>query len=1106
MTQPQANGGRRSFVGREEELTSLLGGLEDARAGRGRFIGLVGEAGIGKTRTLEEFVARAGLPDDRILWGRCPEHQGLPAYWPWTQAVGGYVERCDAEALRQDLGRGAADVVQILPSIGDRIGNPEPPPPFDPTQSRLRLFDSMASFLRRTGEREPIVLVLDDLHWADEGSILLLAFLAPELRRSRTLLLGTYREREMKRSPRLLAEVARVSERIPLRGFELDEVNDFIKNRVDHAPKETLVAHLHRVSQGNPFFLDELVRMLRAEGRLEGEEDGSLGAHLPDEVREVIRRNLEPLSADDRSVLTCAAVIGYDFDVARLRAVSGLAADALLERLQAAAAAGVIEEIAGASGHFRFAHMLIRDAVYGEMQPLERARLHRRVGVAIEEMHVGSRDLPFGELARHFVHAAVLGDAAKALEYAQRAGEQDLSRLAYEKAAEHFEVALKVLRLDRPDEARELALRLSLGDAQTYAGDHPRARATFERAAERARALGDASSFARAALGFGFAAPGVGAVYGTLVALLEEALRLLGDADSADRATVLGSLASALYFSRDELRREELSSEAVAMARRVGDPGALARALLQRHHVLWGSDSVPERLGICDELIRFAGDSGDRPIALHGRLWRLVDLLDAGGIVRLDDELEGYTREASHNRIPLYRWFAGVLRSTRAWIDGRLAESERLADEAALLWQDGPLALPEQTRALQRFLVYLETGRVTEVERDFDVMGREYPAIPGWRAGTAIILAETGRFDEARALVDGFVARDFADLPRDANQLSSLASFAMVAHRIADADLAAAVYAALLPHAHRNASIGFAAGTYGACSRYLGLLAATLGRVDDAARHLDDALVANQRFGIRPLVAHTQYDYARVLLLRHERSKAEALLDEARGTAEQVGLTRLLERIGETGGSAPLVRPRTASAIFRREDASWTIAYEGRTIRVKHAKGNDYLAMLLQSPGREIHVLDLATGPTAGAVSSADPGGQEGVRRDLSSDAGEIIDAQARVAYKQRLADLGAELEEAQRFNDLGRAELVQEEIDSIAGELSRAIGLGGRHRKAGSAAERARVNVSRAIAAAVKKIAEEHPALGEHLAARVHTGTFCSYTPDPLVVVDWKL
>src|SRR5262249_2087459 len=254
------------------------------------------------------------------------------------------------------------------------------------------------------------------------------------------------------------------------------------------------------------------------------------------------------------------------------------------------------------------------------------------------------------------------GDAGKALDYSARAGEDALTRLAHEEAVAHFDLALRVLRLLPPDETRELRLRMALGQALRNAGDHSRARATFERAAESARAIGDARAFAYAALGYSFAAPGIGAIYPTLVALLEESLRLLGDDDGELRATIQGSLASALYWSRNEERRDALSTEAVAMARRAGNPVTLARALVQRHHVLWGPGAVADRLALADEMIRLATECGDYALALQGRLWRLVDLLDAGDVAALEADLETYARLTEHARIPMFRWFAGVMR------------------------------------------------------------------------------------------------------------------------------------------------------------------------------------------------------------------------------------------------------------------------------------------------------------------------------------------------------------------------------------------------------------------------------------------------------------
>lgn len=529
-------------------------------------------------------------------------------------------------------------------------------------------------------------------------------------------------------------------------------------------------------------------------------------------------------------------------------------------------------------------------------------------------------------------------------------------------------------------------------------------------------------------------------------------------------------------------------------ARRVGDGGALARALVQRHHVLWGPGGVSARLALCDETIRLATGSGDRQLALLGRLWRIVDLLEAGDVTMLDIDLEAFARQADQARIPYHRWFAGVVRATRALLDGRLADSERLADEALALWPEGPLSLSAQTHALQRFVVFLETGRLAELEGTFMRMAGEIPAIPAWQSGVALIHAESGRPEQARALFDAFASRDFEDLPRDAMLLATLVTFAQVAHLLGDVDRATRLYSLLHPYADRSVVVGFAAATYGSCARYLGLLATTMGRLDVAARHFEEALAANTRLGSRPLVAHTQCDYARVAVLWQETSKAQTLLESARQTAERHGLTRLLARIDEVGALGSCARPQSMAGVFRRDGSHWTITYQGRTVRIRHTKGSAYLAMLLQRPGHDIHVLDLVVEHPANGSSG----------HDLGSDSGEVVDR--RPDYRRRLAELHEELGEARGFNDLGRVDRLQEEIDTIAQELSHAMALGGRHRKAGAAAERARVNVSRRIAAVLGKITEQHPALGEHLAARVHTGILCSYTPDPLHTVQWEL
>jgi tetratricopeptide (TPR) repeat protein len=1098
------------FVGREAELATLAGALREAESGHGAMVAIVGDAGIGKTRTVEEFVRRAALPDGRVLWGRCPEQGGAPSYWPWRQALRRHVEAQPPETLRAELGESAPDVAALVPALRDRLGVTEGVPGADADQARFRLFDGVTRLLSHAAAHAPLVLVLDDLHWADHASLALLEFVARELRETHLLVLGTYRDGEMRRLPRLLGTIARIGRRVPLGGFDRSDVERFVAESGGSLPSGTLVSRLHETTEGNPFFLGELVQSLKSGGGLDASEPDASRLRLPDSVREATRRRLEPLAEDDRRVLDVAAALGREFDLVSLGAACDLASGVVLERLAAPAAAGLVDEVTGRVGRWRFAHALIRETLYHDLLPAGRAELHRRIAHALQALHDAGRETPPAELAHHYYHAAALGEGEKAVDYAERAAAQALKLFAHDEALLHCERALAAQRLLPPDEPRRLRLLLALGDAAARLGDVGKARDTLERAARLAGTLGEHESLARAALALGRARVVAGRVDLRLVTLLEDALAALDPSDSPLRAALLGRLAAALYYSPDVERLDRLTADGLAMARRLGHPGIIAGALLARLLAVWGLRPVAERAALVDEAAPLAVRVGSTGLILECQSWRIVNRLEAGDVAGAEAELATYTAEAERLRSSTRRWHAALVRAAIDLLRGRFAEAGRSAADALAARQRGDDPNVPQLFLCQMYQIRREAGDFETLEAPLTSMARENPGTQVWLAGLALLHAEHGQAALARAELDVIAARDFADLLPDANALVMLVFLAEIVAALGDAERARLLHPRLLPHRDRNVLTSIAAVCHGSAARYLGLLAATMGDADAAVRHYETALAANARLGALPQLARTQADYARVLAGRGrpgDEARARELLGRARETAQILGMARFAARLPtlpERGtpapppaAPAPVATGRASQGVLRRDGDTWTVGLGDERTLLKHAKGLSFLAALLARPGQEFHVLDLVQleSPLDARADAAGGG---------APDAGALLDQEARAAYKRRLEDLRDDLEEAERFNDPHRAERARVEIELLAGELSHVVGLAGRDRPNTAAVERARINVGRAVSHALKKIAEGSPLASEHLQASVRTGVLCAY--EPRVSIEWSL
>lgn len=1115
------------FVGRATELTQLARALATAAAGRGALYLIGGEPGIGKTRLADELTRRAAADGWATAWGRCWESGGAPAYWPWVQALRALVAELPADLVASRVAA-APDLLHVLPELRGRVPDLPELEPSDAELGRFRVLDATASLLRAGAAERPLLLVLDDLHAADHSSLLLLRFLARELRDLRVLVVGTYRQREAGGDPEVaaaFADLTRDGQRVALHGLGVEAVADYLAATAPARATPATIGAVHAATEGNPLFVAEMVRLWTAPG---GAGDGPLA--VPEELRATLRRRLAPLPPAVRLALTLAAVQGREFDLVLVEHLTEAAGDGAAAARSASAAldlaqaAGIVRPLADTLGRFTFAHALMRDVLHDDLPTAERAALHRQVAAAMERMHAANLDAHLEAIAHHYAQAAVGGEVDKAVEFARRAGDRALGLLAYEDAVQHFQHALRALELRRDgarpgDAAERCELLLSLGEACWGTGDLARMRATYQEAADVARGLGRAEGgarLARAALGLGGRQQRAHVTFDqVVVGLLEESAAALGEGDSPLRARVLARLAYALYTQPDSAAlRRQLCAEAEAMARRIGDPGTLRWVLNDARWALWGPDGIEQRLEMGRELSRIAERLGNIELVLNEHAWRVVDLLELGDRAAVDAELATYADVARQHRRPWAFWYVARFEAMRALLAGDFAAAEEHAGSALEAINRAALADAQLIYGTQLLAIRTEQGRLAELEAGVQAFVAQYPAVEIWRYVDAYLQAELERPDAARAALVRVLDPQRPALPEGYLRLAACAYLAEACAAVGDQTRAAALYDILLPYAGRAVVVGFGVICRGAVDRYLGLLAATLGRGDAAATHFEAALAIDARLRAAPCEARTRYAYAQMLLARPGDAAAHAqgtaLLAAAGAIATRLGMDGLrarIERLAAAHQPAPRAAPRAAAAttgalacVFRREGEHWVIGLGERPARLRDLRGFTYIAHLLGRPGHDVHVFDLIDAVEGAAADPATPAARD------TGDAGPVIDAAARAAYRARLRELREALDEAELDHDLGRIERYRSEIEALASQLAEASGLGGRERRVSAPANRARVAVAKAVRIALARIDAHCGDLASHLRLTIRTGTFCCYVPDPLRPTAWDL
>ena len=815
---PAAFAGRRErspFVGRDAARDRVLAALDDVRGGERRVVVVSGEPGIGKSRLAAETARAAHDAGATVLAGRCHEEPVGP-FGPFV------------EALRP-------------------LGELHAEPAADPGAARLRLFDEVAALLRRAAEERPVLLVLDDLHWADPATLRLLAHLAAAPEPSALLLLGTYRQTDLGRGhplSALLADLRREprAERIALEGLDAGATERLIGDWVGGA-RSDLAGRVLAETAGNPFFIEEVLRDL-----LESHDDA---IRVPEGVREVIGRRVERLPAGALAALEAAAAYGREFDVGVLAAAVP-DRDALLDGLDAAEAAQLVRPPGGTTGRWAFSHALVRDAIYDELPTLRRARLHAAIADAL--VHAGGAT---AEAAHHAYEAAALDGGERAVALSREAAAEALAGLDYEAAAAHTAHALQALELDPAAGPHErAAILIEHGDALSRAGD-PGAVAAFAEARELG--AGAPELVARAALG----ACGVGVTIIDVdldrAAWLEAALEQLGTGHPALRARLLARLAIELAYEPGRDRLGRLSQAAVGTARAAGDPDALLAALNARHVALWHPDGLAERLDVADEMIALAA-AHDRPEdELQGRNWRAVDLWERGETPAFEAELERYAALAGRLGLATFAWYVPIWRAALCVLRGEGAAAQPLIAEAVAIGARAGDANAELCAGMLGFQRIVNERRFADFPFAFaDAKVAGSPAGPSYRASRAWAAAETGRVDAARADVDWLCADDLARLPFDFNWMSAIGELSEAVAVLGDSARAGLLYRVALPYADRFVTAGRAICSQGSVEHALGRLAATAGRPADAVRHFRAAIAAQERAGARAWTVHTR--------------------------------------------------------------------------------------------------------------------------------------------------------------------------------------------------------------------------------------------------------
>jgi DNA-binding CsgD family transcriptional regulator len=858
-----------------------------------------GEPGIGKTRCAEALADVAEDQGALVLWGRCHEEAGAPPYWPWVQILRAYVDASSLDELRLTMGATAHDIAALVPelveishrtwSASGTLG--------DASAARFRTFDAIRQFFHQAAQQVPLVLVLDNLHWADAPSLSLLEFLSQELLRCRLLIVGTYRDAEASGKSALRVTLGGLKrdpdvQHVHLTGLSQHAIGEVAARLCDISLSEEALRVIYQQTDGNPLFAIELIKVLIDESA--GAEIAATHARIPAGVHETIGRRLVRLPERCNELLCIAAVHGRQFTAREIAVAADDDMQRVLSGLEPAVQAGIVQSDLDASGRYQFTHALIRDTIYEGMPTHDRLRLHGQAGDALAGIHRGQPQAWLTHIAHHYYKAAALGYTDKAVAFALRAAEACIQIYAYEDALRHYDRVIETLESGGLIYDERLARAYILkGSAMYQLGQPQSSIELLLGAVNRTRVLGSVELLVDALMLLAMSSRHVEQQH--FVPLLDRALALLPQADSVARAKALATLAFARRSSSDPSHIQRLVDDALAMASRSCDATVRCACYVFTLMALRGNpDSLQRRLLIGQEYITVARSTGSTDLVAEAYHWQALNYFESGQLDQLELLLNHYDA-LSAARFGLHQYQTAAHGVTLALLRG---EWVGLEERIAALLEIGTKTRRDDADGVngaQMFTLNRDLGRLHALAPQIRHIAASAPGRI-WEPGLMVVFAEIGQLADARLMFERLAAQDFQALSRDDMYATCLVFCAETCCALGDAARAATLYRLLQPYAGQTANHPTAV-CFGAAELYLAMLACTAGRADLAREHFEGALALNRAMRAWPFLARTLFRYGAFLMTcqaDEQRRHGLQQLRDAEQLARRLGMARLV--------------------------------------------------------------------------------------------------------------------------------------------------------------------------------------------------------------------